>query len=154
MVLGLIERGEVVVVALDLGTVCDFEPDRMENRLDALERAGDRVQRADASSPARQRHVERFFLETRFELLVLDRFAPRAQRLFELVLRFVEAHAHRGALLGRKLAERLAKLGDHPGLPEVFRFCAFELVGIVDAAEDLEGFADYGVYVLHRHQYC
>ena len=73
MVLGRVERGEVVVVVFDLGTVGDVEAERAEQRLDALERARDRMQAADAAPAAGQRHVERFGGELRFELRVGER---------------------------------------------------------------------------------
>ena len=55
MVLRRVERGEVVEVVLDLRTVGDVEAERAEQRLDALERARDRMQRADAAAAAGQR---------------------------------------------------------------------------------------------------
>src|SRR3954471_1061080 len=119
MVLRLVERGEVIVIGLDFRTVGDFEAERMKKRLDALERAHDGVYGADLAPAAGQGDVERFFLETRIELARLNRFATRAERLFETILGDVEARAHRGTLFRRQLAERLAKLGDHTGFTEV-----------------------------------
>ena len=49
MVLGVVEGGEAVPVGLDLGTVGDFEAERGEDRLDALERAADRMDAAVAA---------------------------------------------------------------------------------------------------------
>ena len=53
MVLRRVERGEVVEVVLDLGAVGDVEAERAEERLDALQRARDRMQRAACRGRAR-----------------------------------------------------------------------------------------------------
>ena len=84
MVLRLVERGEVVEVGLDLRAVGDVEAERAEDRLDALERARDRMQAADAAAAAGQRDVERLLRELRVELRVGERLAARVERRFEL----------------------------------------------------------------------
>ena len=73
MVLRVVERGEVVPVVLDLGTVGDVEAERAEERLDALQRARDRMQAADCRAAAGQRDVERLGGELRAELRVRER---------------------------------------------------------------------------------
>ena len=52
------------------GPSATVEAERTEQRLDALERARDRVQAAAAAAAARQRHVERFGGELPRELRV------------------------------------------------------------------------------------
>ena len=73
MVLRRVERGEVVEVVLDLGTVGDGEAERAEQRLDAFQRARERMQAAAAATAAGQRDVERFGGELRRELRVRER---------------------------------------------------------------------------------
>ena len=75
------------------------------------QRARDRVQPADACAAARQRHVERFLAQTRFELVATGCVRVRARSASSsLSLALVDAAAHRRALVRRQLAERLRKL--------------------------------------------
>ena len=48
MVRGNVERFEVVEVVLDLGSLHDVEPEMTKERLDSLQRSGDRMETARA----------------------------------------------------------------------------------------------------------
>ena len=75
MILRLIERSEVVPVALDLGSIGDVEADGAENRLDARPGADHRMQGAAPAPPPGQGDIERFLGETCGELRVGERTA-------------------------------------------------------------------------------
>jgi hypothetical protein len=152
MVLRLVERGEVVVIGLDLGAVGDFEAERVEQRLHALERAADWMDAAETAPAAGQRYIERFFGEARFQAFSLDRFTPCFQRRLESFLGGVDAAARRRALCRGKLAKALGKLRQRTGATEIARLDLLELVGVGDAGERLQRFVDYGVDVFHKRK--
>ena len=102
MVLRRVERGEVVEVVLDLRTVGDGEAQRGEQRLDALQRARQRMQAARAGAAAGQRDVERLGGELRGELRVGERLAARVERRFEPRLRLVDPRAGLAPRVGRE----------------------------------------------------
>ena len=83
MVLRHVERREVVEVVLDLRTVGDVEAERAEQRLDALQRARDRMQRSGVDAAPRQRDVERIGRELRREPRLGERLAPGGERGLE-----------------------------------------------------------------------
>ena len=60
MILGLIQRGEVVPVGFDFRAVGDIEPDRAENLLDPLPGADHGMDAAEAAAAPRQRDIEGF----------------------------------------------------------------------------------------------
>src|SRR5262249_59413340 len=108
MILGAIERGEVVPVVLDLRTVGDLEADRAPDLLDALPGADDRMHAAAARAAGGERDVERLLGQARAELLVRELSAPSFQGLFNLLLGGVEPRPERLALfLGKRLERRL-----------------------------------------------
>jgi hypothetical protein len=59
VILGRVQRGEIVPVGLDLGAVGDFEADRAEQALDALERARHRMQATARFAATGQRDIQR-----------------------------------------------------------------------------------------------
>src|SRR5882672_6125033 len=85
VILGLVERGEVVPVGLYLGTVGDVETDRAEDGLDALPGTDDGMDAARAAAAARKRHVERLLGEARVELRRLERFPARDERRLDAI---------------------------------------------------------------------
>ena len=93
MVLRVVQRGEVVPVGLDLGTVGDVEADRAEDRLDPLPGADDRVDAAAAAAAAGQRDVERLLGEPRSSLRARQLGAPALERLLDALLGGVDAPA-------------------------------------------------------------
>ncbi len=142
MVLGVVQRGEVVPVVLDLRTVGDVEADRAEDLLDALPGAGDRdgCRRAPRRRPGSVTSI-----------------ASAARRAAQLRvgqrLRAASASAARCAslaalmrapcsplLLGRELAEALQALGDRARLAEEARLLVFERRGLRHRGECGAGF--------------
>jgi len=142
MVFRHVERGEIVEIVLDLGSVGDGEAERAEQRLTALQRARQRMQAADAAAAAGQRYVERFCRKLRGELRVRERRAARGQRLFERRFGRIDARAGGGALGRRELAESLQLLGERPGLAEIFRLRVLER-GRIGACRELGECAFY-----------
>ena len=116
MVLRLIERGEVVEIGLDLGTIGDLETDRAEQLLDALQGAHRRVQSAASEAAAGKRHIERLFGELRIQLGGRERFATRGKRPLDTLFRGVDARTHLAPRLRRKLGEALHRVGERAGL--------------------------------------
>ena len=65
------------------GPSATSKPIEREDRLDALQRADDRMQRRHACAAARQRDVERFLASCASSLLGWHRFAARRERRFD-----------------------------------------------------------------------
>src|SRR4051812_21145434 len=101
MVLGIVQRGEVVPVGLDLRTVGDFEADRAPDLLDALPGANHRVDAAAAAAAPGQRDVERLLGEPRVQLRIRKLAAARLERAFYSALGLVESRPEIPALLRR-----------------------------------------------------
>ena len=59
MIFRRIERREIVEVVLDLGTIRDFEAKRAEQGFDTIERARDRMERADTKTASGKRDIQR-----------------------------------------------------------------------------------------------
>src|SRR5262249_57714320 len=97
--LGLVERGEVVPVGLDVRSVGDVESDRAEDRLDALPGSDNRVDAPRAPSAAGKRYVEGFFGEAGVELGGFQRLATGREGRLDAVFRSVDARAGLAALL-------------------------------------------------------
>src|SRR5450755_84484 len=93
-----VERGEVVEVVLDFRSLGNGEAKRVEQRLDAIDRAGNRVQCADRGAASGKRNVERFRGKLRAELGVGDLVAAAAERRFELGFCLVDARSRGGTL--------------------------------------------------------
>ena len=117
MILRLVERGEVVPVGLDLRPVRDVEPDRAEDRLDALPGAHDRMDAAEAAVAPWQRDVERLLRQARIQLRLGQSFAPRDERIFDALFGLIDAAAGDAALLGRQLPQPLERSVSAPDLP-------------------------------------
>ena len=117
MVLRRVERSEVVKVVFDLRTVGDIEAERAKEPFDALQRACERMQRSDAPTASRQRHVERVGRELRGEPRIGERHAARRHSSSRAFVALIRAPA---AALGRwQLAERLQLCGERAGLAEI-----------------------------------
>ncbi len=104
MVFGGVERGEIVEVVLDLGALGNGEAERVEERLDAVDRTGDRVKPAHAGAAPRQRDVERFRGELSFKLRLGKLVAATAKCRLELGLGLIDARPGGGALRGGEFA--------------------------------------------------
>src|SRR4051812_2676087 len=127
MILGLIERGEVVPIGLDLRTIGDIEADRAKNRLDALPGAHDRMDPAAAALAPRQRDIQRFLCKACVEFAIGERLPARNQRGFDLVLSLVDTPPRCRPLLDREFAEPLHLLADGAGLAEIAGLDLLEL---------------------------
>ena len=149
MVVGRVQRGEVVEVVLDLGTVGHFEADRAEQAFDALERARHRVQAATGFAAAGQRDVERLFGEAGFQRCELDRVAARVERGFDRFLGAVDGGAGGLLLFGRQLAEALQEFGDLARLAEVAGLDLLQRVGVVRCGKGAAGFIYDCVEIMH-----
>src|SRR5690606_767239 len=114
-----VQRGEVVVVVLDLGPGLHREARALEDRDDPPERAGDRMDRAVLAVAPRQRDVEHPRAERRLEPLRFERLAAGRDRGLERLLRVVDRLAGGRALLGREPAELAQPLRERALLAEI-----------------------------------
>ena len=135
MVLGIVERGEVVPVGLDLRAVGDLEAERMPDFLDALPGAQHRVDAAAAAPAPGQRDIERLFRQARGKLRVGKRRAPRFERRLDSLLRRVERGARDSFLFRRKRSQCGPETGQLPALSEVACLCVFERRRVARRAE-------------------
>src|SRR2546426_4220783 len=135
MVLRLIERGEVVEIGLDLGTVGHLETDRAKQLLHALKGARRGVQSAACEATPGKRHIERLSGELGVELGGRERFAAGDTRRLDTVFGGVDACALLAPGLRRKPGEALHRLGERAGLAEGARFDSLELGRVARAAE-------------------
>ena len=153
MIFRIVERGEVVPVGLDLGTVGDVETDRAEYGFDAVLGARERMQASAARAAPGQRDIERLLRQARIELQPRQCVAPRGERGFDALLRRVDAAARLAPLLGGQLAQPLEQIGERAGLAQKARLRLLQLRRIVDAAELLQCVADYFFQIIHFYDY-
>ena len=115
-----VELGEIVVVGLDVGPFGDGEAEVGEDGGDLVEHLADRMDAAglDPRRAHRQRDVERFRLQPRFERGGLQHRAAGGERLRHLVLQRVDLGPGRAPLVRRHLAERRQQRGDGAFLAE------------------------------------
>ena len=120
MVRGNIQRFEVVIVVLDLRALCDLVSDIDEERLDARQGAGHRMQTAALHPAPIQGNVDGFRRQLGGDggLLKLG-LAALDQRLDPL-LGLIDPGPGGGALLGSELAEAFQQLGELALLAQVF----------------------------------
>ena len=83
---GRVERFEVVVVGLDLGTLGDLVSHADEYVLDLSPRAGDEMQMTERQRAAGQGDVDTVALQAVHQLIGLERGMPALERLFQLLL--------------------------------------------------------------------
>ncbi len=120
MIVGEVERAEVVVVGLDLGAFGDAVAHRSEDALDLLVDQRDRMERAGRPAPPGQGDVDRGARERRLALLFAEPAIDRLERRLHLLAQLVNALAEVAALGGVDLLElRLqrahdAALAPHP----------------------------------------
>ncbi len=98
-----VERGEVVVVGLDVRPLGDGEAEVGEDDADLVDHLADRVDAAGLQRrrPDRQRHVDGVLGEAAGERLVLEHRAALGDRLVDAVFQPVERRSHHRALLRR-----------------------------------------------------
>ena len=102
-----VERFEVVMVVLDLGTFHDVEADGAEEGFDAPAGQGQGVQPARGLTAPRQRHVDALLRQPGFGQMRADRLAACFERVAKGGRRFVDAPAGLGPLGRGKLADPL-----------------------------------------------
>src|SRR5260370_40387412 len=90
MVLGLVERGEVVPVGFDFRAIGDIESRRPKNAFDALPGTDNWVNAPAAAASPRQRDVQGFLCQAGFQRLRLDGLAARGTERFYLLLRLID----------------------------------------------------------------
>ena len=110
----------------------------MKQRFYTLERTRDRVQSTGTDAPPRQGDIQRFQRQLCVEFCRLDFVALGCERRFYLFFRGIEARAHGGTLLRRKLAETFLQFSECAGLAEITRLGVFELRRIRDHGKRLQ----------------
>ena len=125
MILGDVERVEVVVVAFDLRPEHDREPVPLEVRADVVDRAADRVDRAQARGGAGHRDVDRD-LQRRFEFAQAQLLRGAGQRGLHRLDGGID-HLSRGRPFGRwERADRAADGGHFAAAAEICDAHVFE----------------------------
>ena len=105
VVLGDVQRFEIVKIVLDLGTLGDVETEFAEHRIDAVHRERYRVQAAGRLAPPRQSDIHRFASQLSGDRGIRQRRLARFDLFLHPLLGAVDRLAGRGPLLGRQLAE-------------------------------------------------
>jgi hypothetical protein len=124
----VVERGEVVVLVLDLGTLQHGEPEPHEDVLELAPDLRDQVEMAGRQRRvAGQGHVDAVGGEPRVELLRIEPLGALGQQPLERLLDRVRALAHRTALLRRQLADRAQRLRQLGLAPQVAHAQILEL---------------------------
>ena len=118
MIVGDVERFEVVEVVFDLGTGLDFEAGLAEHLLDAQPHLRDRMQAAARLAASRQRDVDAFLRELRGDARLLELGALLLDALLDLFADAIEGAPASFARLGQ-LAEALSFSVSQPLLPSV-----------------------------------
>ena len=115
-----IERGEIVVVGLDVRPFGDGEAEIGEDGGDLVDDLADRMDAAGLQrlGAHRQRDVDRLRREAADEVLLLENGAAGGERLADAVLQAVQRRPHDLALLRRHGAEALHQFGDAALLAE------------------------------------
>jgi hypothetical protein len=108
----MVERGEVVVLVLDLGTLDDREAETDADVLHAPADLRDEMQMSDRHRRvARERDVQAVLDQPAIELRGRQLRRPLLEQPLERLAHLVGLLAHRPALLGRQLADRAQRLG-------------------------------------------
>ena len=144
-----VERGEVVVLELDLGPLGDAEAEPHEDVLDLALDLRQQVRGASRHGIARQRHVDRRGLQRSVELARLEALAQRGVQPLELAAHAVQLLAARSAQLGRQRAELAQRQRQRARAAQRLDACVFELVGRGGPFELLAPLSFQGGRVLH-----
>ena len=129
VVVGRVERGEVVVLELDLGALGDAEAEPDEDVLDLALDLRQQMRRAARDGVARQRHVDRLGAQRGVELARLELLAQLRVQPLELAAHAVQLLAARSAQLGRQGAELAQRERQRARAPERLDACVLELRG-------------------------
>src|SRR5580704_15677602 len=127
MVLGNIERLEIVVGSLHLRPGDHRIAERKKNPLDFLERLSQRVPRAERARDSRKRNVFALAGKRRLFARGFNRCAPRFERGLDVSLQFVKRLADRAFQLRLGWLEPVlcdaskhARFSTEPGAPQLF----------------------------------
>ena len=151
VVVGRVERREVVVVELDLGALGDAEAEPDEDVLDLALDLRQQVRRAARHGVAGQRHVDRLGAQGGVELGRLDALAQLRVQPLELAAHAVQLLAARSAQLGRQGAELAQGERQRARAPQRLDACVFELRGRRGPLELFAPLALQAGRVLHGH---
>src|SRR5574340_767862 len=150
MVLRDVQRGEVVEIAFDLRAGRDGKTQRMEQLLDALQRARHRMQAARAQAAPGQGHIQRFRRQLLLQLVLLQRIAALLQGGFDALLDLVDARACGRTFFRRQLAQAFEQGREAALLAQVFCLDLLQFCLIADDGELLQGLVEYLLEFLHR----
>ena len=152
MVRRVVERGEAVPVALDLGAVGHVEAHAGEDLLDALQGAAHGVQSARNTAATGQGHVQGLGTQLQRELLVGQLLATVGQRGFDGLLGDVDGGAAGLLLFDTQRGHALHQLGDAARLAEELGLGVFELGGCLRFGEGGTCGVDQGVQLVHSNK--
>ena len=152
MVFGSVERLEVVVVGLNLGTASHRVAHAEEDVRDFVDDAANQMTCAHLLHTARKRDIHRFGVHLRHKLGRCKLCLARLKRRLHSVTHFVGGFAHRGAVFGRKLAHAAQICGQRAFLAQHAHAHSLELrrVGSLRDAVQRGGF-QIGKLVDYRH---
>ena len=149
MVLGLVQRGEVVPVGFDLRPIGDVKSRRAENAFDALPGTYHRVNATAAAASPRQRYVQGFLRQTGIERLCLNGIAARGKSRLDLLLCLIDQRTDARPFPCGEPAETFQLFGERAGLAEKARLRLFEPGSIADPLKRGARFGDDLFQVVH-----
>jgi len=150
VILGRVQRGEILEVGFDLGAIGDFKADRAEQGFDAFQRACDRMQATTRFAASGQGDVKRFFRQTGLEGQAPDCFAAGVEGCFDGFLGTIDRGTGGLALFGRQPGHSLEQFVNLAALAEESRLDLFKRIGVIGRRESGRGFLCYLVKVLHE----
>ncbi len=151
MILGDIQRGEIIEIGFDFRPIGHFEAHGTEQGLDAIQRAADRMQPAVATPTSGQRHVDGFLAQLAFEFGFLNRLAAHFQRGFDGLLGFVDPRARLLAIIRRHAAQRFQQLGQRALLAHETGLDLLQPGHVLAATDGGQGFGNDFVWITHRY---
>jgi hypothetical protein len=151
MVLGDVERLEVVEVALDLRPLGDREAEPSEDRHDLVVHAGERMHGPQRRPTAGQREVEPVARPLGARLALQRLGQPGVEQRLQLTLGLVGGGADERTLLRRQRAERAKELGQCALAAEVPDPHGLEVGRAARGLDRTAGLAGEGVDARVRH---
>ena len=124
-----------MVIVFDFGAFHDLEPDGAEQRRDPLEGTGDGMDAATGQAAARQRDVESFGREPRFEDVSCKHRFARLECIRDRLPGSVQPATGLGPQLGRHRSERLRLHRNSALPPEEPHPCSVDLAEILGCGD-------------------
>ncbi len=146
---GNIERFEVVVIVFDFRPLGDAVADMGEELLDALQRAGHRMQPAGSLTTPWKSDVDTLSCQLGAQCGLLQLGLARIQHVLHTILRGVDHRPRLGTFLGRQFAQGLHQLGQLAFLAEVLNPDLLQGRGVFTSLHRLEGLRDQCIQVFH-----